>query len=195
MEKQGLTMKRSSMGANAIAAGLSLSRASVQPRQDALSLDLICPMTATVSPQDRNPPLSAEITGEMRDGLIAWLEVVYTLLNGRKVRRGGQYVKTRIWTDRANGSIMWSGTYARETGSGRSRMLRRTKSRVAALSFLSAAPFISGPVGPKARFIRSTPDSPAKLGSLLRTLTSTSLRRGRRPCRTPRGRTWASPSS
>jgi hypothetical protein len=57
-------MKRSSMGA--IAAALSLTSASAQivnnaPRQDALSLDLICPMTATVSPQDRNPPLSSAI--------------------------------------------------------------------------------------------------------------------------------------
>src|SRR5215469_10133067 len=107
-------MKRNSIGTIAIAAALSLSSASAQivnnaPRQDALSLDLICPMTATVSPQDRNPPLSAQITGAMRDGRIAWLEVVYTLLDGRRVRRGDQYVGTRIWMDRANGSIMWSG--------------------------------------------------------------------------------------
>ena len=69
-------MKRSSMGAIAIAAALPLSSASAQivnnaPRQEALSLDLVCPMAATVSPQDRNPPLSAEITGEMWDGRIA----------------------------------------------------------------------------------------------------------------------------
>jgi hypothetical protein len=112
-------MKRNSIGAIAFAATLSLSSASAQivnnePAQDVLSLDLICPMTATVSAQDRNPPLSAKITGEMRGGRIAWLEVVYTLLDGRKVRRGDQYVGTRIWMDRANGSIMWSGTYARD---------------------------------------------------------------------------------
>ena len=69
-------MKRSSMGAIAIAAALPLSSASEQivnnaPRQEALSLDLVCPMDATASPQDRNPPLSAEITGEMWDGRIA----------------------------------------------------------------------------------------------------------------------------
>jgi hypothetical protein len=114
------SVKRSSIGAIAIVAVLSLSSASAQilnnapRRQDTSLLDLICPLTATVSPKERNPPISAEITGEMRGGGIAWLEVVYTLLDGSKVRRGDQYVDTRIWMDRSSGSIMWSGTYGRD---------------------------------------------------------------------------------
>jgi len=112
-------MTRSSIGAIAIAAALSLSSASAQignnaPGRDAPSLHLICPMTTTVSRQDPNPALSAEITGEIRGGRTAWLEVVYTLLDGRKVRRADQYVGTRIWMVRTNGSIMWSAAYARD---------------------------------------------------------------------------------
>jgi hypothetical protein len=41
-------------------------------------------------------------------------------------------------------------------------------SRITPLSFLSA-PLISGLFGPKPLFMRSTPDSPARLGFLART--------------------------
>jgi hypothetical protein len=105
------------LGIGVLAAAL-LSSASAEirntaPRQNAGSFHLFCPMTSTVSRQDRNPATSAEITGDIRGGRIASLEVTYTLLDGRTIRRGDQYVNTRLWSD-ANGNILWSGTMARD---------------------------------------------------------------------------------
>jgi hypothetical protein len=111
-------MKRTTLGC---LAGMLLAASAAHaqilntaPQQETLSLDLVCPMTATVTATEPNPPLSAEITGEAQNGQLRWLEVVYTLRDGRRVRRGDQYINTRIWTERGQG-IKWSGTYARDS--------------------------------------------------------------------------------
>jgi len=75
----------------AILAALQASPAAAQifdqSQQQTFALNLFCPMTATITAQDKNPALGAEINVEARDHQMVWLEITYTLLDGSKVRR------------------------------------------------------------------------------------------------------------